>query len=197
MVDQETCPMHEFDESGNRYSYALDAADLIDPSLGVTYASFVRDFLVKNNLTLPTDAKFLGFGCGQGLTELIFAAKLGIPESSMVLVDKFFSETTRKVFDENNPEVRLIRSGMFAFLTNPPETGFSVVSAFAIEYLLDTRERMQYLITSLPKVLRPGSIVFVDYPISKRDMIYDWKENGFTPLHPDIPADPLMFFAGK
>lgn len=175
---------HQYDDTSNSFFARIaDTVEGEDPERGLSYAFRINNWLRKRGLSLPKDAKYLGLACGWGLCERVFAMKLGIDDSRTTLLDKKFSDEALRIMDDN-PEIGLIQAGIFAFLNEPKQRGFSVVSAFGVDYLLDGPSRIGALIVALPKILMPGGFVSVA-PYSGKDIGNIWEDNGFTAIERD------------
>lgn len=187
-------PPHEHDDAGARIFGAriFDDTDEGYAGIGLDYARRINRFLAEQQLSLPEDARYLGLACGQGLGEMTFACKLGIDHPGITLLDKKFSAITLRIMDEMLPEVGLIKAGIFAFLSQPQQKDFSLVSAFGIDYLLDGPRRMKAFITMLPKILRPGAFICIA-PYYGKDLGIVWEDNGFISVKLDNHAAIMHF----
>ena len=167
--------IHEFDLAEHVYD-ARDGVGTADH--GQDIASQISGWLEENKRSLPQEARYLALGAGRARPELAFAEHLGLVDTQVTVLDRYFSPTVAIYFSQERPNITRIQRGIFTFLGSPSRSGFSLVTAFAMEYVFCDPQKLEMLVKSLPKILIPGSFVSV-YPYLGIDQDALWKENGF------------------
>lgn len=166
--------------------------DSIKPNLGSVDASSARsagrrlgkgikEYIQREGIQLTRNRSYLGLAAGQAYSELTFASTLGVKPENITLVDRGFSSYTRRHISR---KIQLVESGLFAFLEDPNNSGFTFISAFGIEYVLSDEPKIDALITQTAKTLtKPGFVVVFPYVSYSRHKV--WTKNGFKTITPN------------
>lgn len=151
-------------------------------NIGRTVASRIRRALVAQGTSLSDQSRYLALAAGQAYAEYAVAKGLDIALDNITLVDRQFEPLTLGCLRSEHPETEIIESGLFTYLDHPTRTGFSVVTALGIEYVLEDEVAMKALIKGTPKLLLPGGFVCI-FPYFGKDMRRTWVQQGFEEIH--------------
>ncbi len=165
---------------------------VVSTDLGKVIAKLMKEVAGKNGI-LSCNIKYLALAAGQAYKELAFAEELNINNRDVTLVDRKYQDGDERWF-RRFPGIRVVTSGIFAFLTQPLEKDFTLVSVFGIEYSLKDSRRMKALISLLPNVLRRSGLVCID-PYDGAAMQEIWQQNRFQPLYNPaaLPDSPIVY----
>lgn len=151
------------------------------------YCEYLR--LVAGDMLPPYDSssKFLALAAGYGMAETGLAEELGYENSRLILVDRDYPKHIRERLEAAKPDMEVIESGLFTFLSQYGRKDVSVVTLFGIEYLLN-RPQMTELAGLLSQILLPRALVMIA-PFNENDE-QSWFVNSFTELavYPKVSA---------
>lgn len=94
--------------------------------VGRGMAILIKSKMLKINHSIPQDGKYLGLAAGQAYPELVVARDLGLAMGNVTLVDRCFSLSAQRRFEDSYSGVKTVTSGLFEFLDSPPERDFSM-----------------------------------------------------------------------
>lgn len=171
--------MHELDAPIFKHISELDSSQTPGmTSHGDLSARFVKSWLKENKTQLSPDALYLALGAGQAYPEEAFARHLGISPDRVTMVDREFRDYTKRRLKEKFSGAEMVETGIFSYLTNPPKTGFSLVSAFGIEYVFKRETAPEIFVQSMPKLVCRNGIVCIGM-YNGDDVDKLWEEKGF------------------
>ena len=94
------------------------------------------------------------------------------------MVDREFRDYVTSRLNNEFHGAELVETGIFSYLTNPPKTGFSLVSAFGIEYIFDREKASEIFVQSMSNLIcKVGIICISFYRGCNEDGL--WEQNGF------------------
>jgi len=162
---------------------ALDRFDYAsDPSVGEDMADIILARLAVLGINLPTDAKYLAMGAGQGLAELEMARLLGINTENVTLLDKKFSTRAVARFHDLGFIGTRVEDDAFRFLETPQTQKFDLVSAFSMDYAYNTNDRLEQLIAGLSANMNADGIVVLTPDKKRFGITQTWAKHGFVSL---------------